>query len=277
MKTLFLLIFIFASVFHYQSVILENQKTWLFFIEQLLPSLFLLCVLIQMIPLPKKNMPTFFNRIFHMDTASLLIVIKAFLLGSPAQSYMINALLKEHKLTKAQSRRLIVCTAIPSFSFMMMSLAFMTSQKTALIVFTIHVLNIFVLLFITRKTAISLNSPSTATSLYQAVSFSLHTMALILAYLLIAASLKSLLLIYLKPLSSPIQLLMEFSSGCAYYAQYENHLPYLLICIGFGGFTSHLQIMGGCKESELRYRDYLKFRLCHIFFNLFLYFIFSLL
>ncbi|WP_273400493.1 hypothetical protein [Traorella massiliensis] len=277
MKTLLLLCFIFFSVFHYQAIILENQQTLTFFIEQLLPSLFLLCILVQMISLPQKtNKNSFIQKFFHMDTASFFIIIKAILLGSPAQSYMINSLLKEHKLTKSQAYRFINCTAIPSFSFMMMSLAFMTSQNTALIVFMIHIISIFILLFMTRKTAISLNNTHEPVSLYQAISFSLHTMALILAYLLITASLKTLLLIYLRPLEDMIQLFMEFSSGCAYYAHHQYHIFYILICIGFGGFCSHLQIMSGCKESELRYPDYLKFRFLHIFLNLALYSIFRL-
>lgn len=274
MKTFLLLGFMLLSVFHFQSIILENQRTLLFFMEQLLPSLFLLCVLVQMLPLPEKTKPNrFLKNVFHMDTASFFIVIKAILLGNPAGSYMINSLVKSHSITQAQARRLIYSISVPSLSFMLMSLAFMTSQTTALTVFIIHLGGIFFLLFITRKTELSLSCHFEKASLYQGISFSLHTMALILAYLFIASSFKTLLLIYFPYAEMMIHLLMEFSGGCAYFAAYEKKLFFLLICLGFGGFCAHLQIMSGCLDARLNYRRYLIFRLCHILFSLIVFFI----
>lgn len=272
MKTLFLLIFIFFSMINYQSIILENQKTLFFFIEQLLPSLFVLCVLIQMIPFPSKiKSSRFLHKIFHLDTSSFLIILKSILLGNPAGSYMIDSLLKEHIITKAQTQRLIYAVSLPSISFMLMTLPFMTSQKTALQLFFIQLVTIFILLLLTRKTEIKLTCSFEKVSLYQAVSFSIRTMALILAYLFILSAIKTLLIIYFPQSEILIQLMSEFSSGCAYFAHHQQAAFYLLICIGFGGFASHLQILGGCKESDLYYPDYLKFRIFQVLISLFIY------
>ena len=273
MKTLFLLGFILLSVLHFQSIILENQRTLLFFMEQLLPSLFLLCVLIQMLPLPEKTKPhPLLQTVFRMDTASFFIVVKAILLGNPAGSYMINSLVKDHKITQAQAQRLIYCISVPSISFMLMSLAFMTSRIMAMIVFVIHLSGIVFLLFITRKTEITLSCHFEKVSLYQSILFSFHTMALILSYLFISSSVKTLLLIYFPHAKIAIQLIMEFSSGCAYFATYQNILFFLLICLGFGGLCAHLQIMSGCLESHLKYHRYLIFRIIHIIFSLSIFF-----
>lgn len=271
MKTLLLYLFVFLALFNHQNIIFENQQILFFFIEQLLPSLFLLCVLVQMLPFPQSSFLDFLlYKIFRFDTVTFFIILKAILLGNPAGSYMIQALHHDNKINALQKRRLINCCAIPSISFMLMSLAYITSIDLAYTVFFIHVLSIFILLFMTRKTAISIQSIPAHVSLTKAILFSLQTMAFILSYLFIIVSIKSLFFIYFPQLSSFLHLFMEFSSGVYYFAHHKNAIIYILICIGFGGFCSHLQIMDRC---EFPYHHYLFWRICHIFLNLFLYFI----
>ena len=127
MKTLLLYLFIFLSILHNQNIIEQNQKTLLFFMNQLLPSLFILCVFVQLIPTPiiKKQRRI---RILNIDLSSLFLVIKMIFLGNPGNSYIINQLIKEKQITIQQAKRLIYCISIPSISFMLMTIPYLYNK-----------------------------------------------------------------------------------------------------------------------------------------------------
>lgn len=273
MKTLLLYLFVFLILLNHQSIILENQQILLFFIEQLLPSLFLLCVLVQILPFSQtSSFDSFFYKLFHFNTSTFFIIIKTIFLGNPAGSYMILSLNHEKKLNNEQVQRLINCCAIPSISFMLMSLAYITTIRIAYTIFFIHIISIFIMLFFTRKTTISLKIVQTSSSLSKAIIFSLQTMAFILSYLLIIVSIKTIMILYFPQFKNLIHLFMEFSSGTLYFAHHEHVYEFLLICIGFGGFCSHLQIMDRCQQCELTYHRYLFYRILHVLLNLTIYF-----
>lgn len=276
MKTLFLYLFIFLSILHNQNIIEQNQKTLLFFMNQLLPSLFILCVFVQLIPTPiiKKQRRI---QILNIDLSSLFLVIKMIFLGNPGNSYIINQLIKEKQITTQQAKRLIYCISIPSISFMLMTIPYLYNKEIAFILFTIHLLTLFILLVLTRNIPICLNIHIQEKTLIEALLFSIKTMALILAYLFVVASIQSILFIYLPKLNLLNHLLMEFSSGISYFVNSENPILYLLVCIGFGGFCAHLQIISGCDEIKLSYFYYLLFRISHIFISLIIYFVLKVL
>lgn len=275
MKTLLLYLFVFLSILHNQTIILENQKILLFFMNQLLPSLFLLCVLIQLLPLPKIK-KTVILKIFQININTLFLVIKMIFLGNPGSCYFINDLVKKKTCTEVQAERLINCVSIPSISFMFMSIPFMTSKSIAYTIFILHLISIFILLFLTRKTPLHLNIEIKQVSLFEALLFSIKTMALILSYLFIVISIQSLFLIYFPQIEKYLFLFMEFSSGTKYFSTHPEVIIYLLICIGFGGFCSHLQIISGCDEIKLSYTKYFIYRIIHLLLNLMLYQIFSI-
>lgn len=276
MKTLFLYLFIFLSILHNQNIIEQNQKTLLFFMNQLLPSLFILCVFVQLIPTPiiKKQRKI---QILNIDLSSLFLVIKMIFLGNPGNSYIINQLIKEKQITNQQAKRLIYCISIPSISFMLMTIPYLYNKEIAFILFTIHLLTLFILLVITRNIPIYLNIHIKEKTLIEALLFSIKTMALILAYLFVVASIQSILFIYFPKMELFNHLLMEFSSGISYFVNLENPILYLLVCIGFGGFCAHLQIISGCDEIKLNYFYYLLFRISHIFISLIIYFVLKVL
>ena len=272
MKTLFLYLFIFLSILHNQTIIEQNQKTLVFFMNQLLPSLFILCVFVQLIPIPsiKKQRKI---KLFNIDLSSLFLIIKMILLGNPGNSYIINQFVLEKQISIQQAKRLIYCISIPSISFMLMTIPYLYNIEIAFILFIIHLLTIFILLVFTRHIPIYLNIHIKEKTLIEALLFSIKTMALILAYLFVVASIQSMLLIYFPKLNLLIHLLMEFSSGVSYFVHSNHPILYLLVCIGFGGFCAHIQIMSGCDEIKLNYFYYLFFRISHIFISLLIYFI----
>ena len=272
MKTLFLYLFIFLSILHNQTIIEQNQKTLVFFMNQLLPSLFILCVFVQLIPIPsiKKQRKI---KLLNIDLSSLLLIIKMILLGNPGNSYMINQLVFEKQISIQQAKRLVYCISIPSISFMLMTIPYLYNIEIALILFTIHLLTILILLVFTRNIPIYLDIHVKEKTLIEALLFSIRTMALILAYLFVVASIQSILFIYFPKLNLLIHLFMEFSSGVNYFIHSNHSILYLLICIGFGGFCAHMQIMSGCDEIKFNYFYYFLFRICHIFISLLIYFI----
>ena len=140
MKTLFLYLFIFLSILHNQTIIEQNQKTLVFFMNQLLPSLFILCVFVQLIPIPsiKKQRKI---KLFNIDLSSLFLIIKMILLGNPGNSYIINQFVLEKQISIQQAKRLIYCISIPSISFMLMTIPYLYNIEIAFILFIIHTSN----------------------------------------------------------------------------------------------------------------------------------------
>ena len=128
MKTLFLYLFIFLSILHTQANIEQNQKTLFIFMNQLLPSLFILCVFVQLIPIPsiKKQRKI---KLFNIDLSSLFLIIKMILLGNPGNSYIINQFVLEKQISIQQAKRLIYCISIPSISFMLMTIPYLYKRK----------------------------------------------------------------------------------------------------------------------------------------------------
>lgn len=269
MKTLLLYLTVLFLLINHQSVIIQNQAILYFFMENLLPSLFILCLLVVLLPFPMNVSFKFLG----FEKGSFALFMKMLFLGNPAGSYFINTLTQENKLTLSQGKRLVFCVSIPSLSYMFMSIAYLKDMKTALLLFTIHVLSILILLFITRKESISFQENLQPFVLQKAILFTIRTMAFILAYLFIAVSVKSIVLIYFPFLSSLIHLTAEFSSGIDYFKFHEHFNLIALVCIGFGGFCSHLQILSGCESLTLRYRDYVLWRLLHVIFNVLIYLI----
>ena len=108
-------------------------------------------------------------------------------------------------------------------------------------------------------------------TLIEALLFSIKTMSLIFAYLFVVSSIQSILLIYFPQFEFYVYMLFEFSSGTIYLVDHMNQIFYLLICIGFGGFCAHLQILSGCDEIRINYIHYFLFRVCHVLLCLLLY------
>lgn len=273
MKTLLLYLLVFLAILNHHEIILENQTILFFFLETLMPSLFLLCVLIHLLPLPKCSfLDIIFYKLFHFDSATFFCIIKLIFLGNPTSSYYVQSLYLNKQINQSQAKRLIYCCAIPSISFMLMTLSFLTTSKISWIVFLIHLSSIFILFLLTRNTPISIGDQSSPISLTKAILFTIKTMAFILSYLFIVNSIKSLFIIYFPTFKLMIHLLFEFSSACFYIRFFPSILMYLFIIIGFGGFCSHLQVMDGCNECDLSYFQYFKWRVIHMLLDLVIYF-----
>ena len=269
MKTLILYLLVFLSIINHQTIILENQKILSFFLYQLLPSLFILCILIQLLPFPKTK--SYKLQLLNINTNTLYLIIKMILLGIPTSAYLINQLVKEKQINETQGKRLIHCICIPSISFMLMTIPFLKNLKFALILFTIHCISSFILLFITRNNEIFIELNIKNNTLSNALLFTIKSMAFILSYLFIIVSLKSLFIYYIPSLNNIIHLFFEFSSGISTYINHSYSLFYCLICIGFSGLCAHLQIMNGCDFINLDYKVFLFYRIIHCLCNLLLF------
>lgn len=130
---------------------------------------------------------------------------------------------------------------------------------------------------LTRKNTITLEHIPSPLSLSSSILFALKSMAMILSYLFLSITLKTLFVLYFPFLEEITHLLSEFSSAVLYFRHHEHVMIFLLICIGFGGFASHLQVMNGCDEITMSYNHYLFFQIAHMLLNLMIYFIFSFL
>lgn len=275
MKTIFLFFLVFLSILHQQQILADSQAILHLFIHQLLPSLFFLCVIIQMIPLASFSLlDPLTRKLFNINSTSFFLILKMILIGNPASSYMVDSL--SNVLTEKQTIRLISCVAIPSFSFMLMTLSLLTSLKLAITCFLIQVTSIFLLLSMTKKEAIDLSYQIPTPSLSNAIKQTVHTMVMIISYLFLTTALKSFFIIYFPTLRLYIEIFMEFSSAASFLSHQSNPLFYFLIIFGFGGLCSHLQVINGCSRISIHPFSYLMFRFLHISINLLIYFIFSL-
>lgn len=266
MKTLILYLLVFLLILNHQTIILENQKILSFFLYQLLPSLFILCILIQLLPFPK--IKSYKISFFNINTTTFNLIIKMILLGIPTSAYLINQYVKDHRINENQAKRLIYCISLPSISFMLMTIPFLSNLKYATMLFIINILSIFILLFITKNIECNLNIDIPNHSLSNALYFTIKSMAYILSYLFIISSLKSMFILYLPNFIEFIHLTFEFSSGVSYFI---DSLFLCNLCIGFNGFCAHLQIMNGCDSISLDYKVFLFYRILHCFLNLILF------
>ena len=266
MKTLILYLLVFLSILNHQDIILENQKILSFFLYELLPSLFILCILVQLLPFPKiRSYPIKF---LNINTNTLFLIIKMILLGIPTSAYLINQFVRDKQITEIQGIRLINCVCIPSISYMFMTLSFLSNILFAFNLFIIHCISIFILLIMTKKHEIMIHIDLKNHSLSNALHFTIKSMAYILSYLFIIVSLKALFIHYFPSINLLFHLLFEFSSGISYFIDYHNSIYLCLLCSGFLGFCAHLQIVNGCDSLKINYKLFLFYRICHCLCNL---------
>lgn len=282
MKFFLLMGICFLSFYHSEWLIAANKEMIVFFFEQLLPGMFFLMVLIRMYldwHQPHKRQEAVFQKCFGLNSEAFSLTVMALLLGFPGGAILIDEAYQKGWISQLASKRLISCVSCASVSFMLMSVSTLFhSISFALRLYVIQLTSVFLLLIGTRKNSVVMQKeseqPSFFVSLSQSIRFTLHTMSLILAYLLIIASIRTLLTLYLPAFTLFFSFTLEFSSGLYRLSQSYFSSPIQLFLasalLSFGGFSVHLQILGSTQATQLSYMQYWGMRMIHIFISVLL-------
>lgn len=290
MKTIFhilLLILTLTLLANGQLVVAASSKALVIWFEALIPSMFVSMVLIKtcislhcfdflLAPLQK-----IIHLLFHMDKHSFTLVLVSLLIGFPAFSIMIDDLVEKRQLSIREGQRLVYCCSCASVSFILMSLgiACFQSMKIGVILYSIQVITVFILLFLTRKVEVTCDTLYDDIPFFQAFSSSIlssvKTMVIIVSYLMIALSLVSLCTLILpSQFQEFITIVAEFSSGSIHIATSTFPLAIQLVMISallsFGGLCVHLQVHGSCTHTSLDVLTYVNYRLLQVILAIFL-------
>ena len=282
MKFIAVLLLCVLSFWHSEWLLISSRESIVFFFEQLLPSMFFLMVVIRLFVSVVNTKSHCLDRIGNslgMDGQALILAFSAFMLGFPGGALLINEFCRKQAIDVKAARRLIYCVSCASISFMLMTISTLFhSLSFALFLYLIQFISVIFLLSATRRNRIEMQKEQKAISFFQsfsqAISFSLHAMAAILAYLLVISSIRSLLLIYFSLFDSLVLLTLEFSSALSSLSQSTLAISAQFICasalLSFGGFSVHLQVLGSCEESKLNYGIYFGYRMIQVLISVLL-------
>lgn len=274
---LFVLMLIFIGSNVYSDITIEASKKaielWFY---TLLPSFLFPLIIVRLIfpyhllSILLKPFHKIIEFLFHMDLYSFELVLSSLFLGFPSSSIHIEEHIQH--LEKKQYERILYIPFMASTSFILLSLSTVYNQKSVQTLFFIQIITIFLLLFLTRKTHITLNIKKENIAFFEQISSSIqksfHILFNILAYILIVYVIIDLICIPLPNFAKLVfKLTSEFASGCFYIA--SSAFPYKLkmmlttLLLSYGGLCVHMQIISSLSN-KFQYKSFLKYRIYHM-------------
>ena len=264
-------IFLFLILFFSNAAMISNLSSEIltFWFEQLVPSLFISIVLIQIL-----SNTSFFTDIachlkglcpiLNLNEEGLGLVITCLLSGSPASVIIIQDAYQKQRITEKMALRLFYCTPIATLSFLIMQCGnLLHNIKAGFLLWVIQMVSTLVLLYLSRKTPIIANPVIDKTEKKHSVTSALVKSGLIVfligGYLLMFQTFSALINLLLpSSYQNFIKIISEFSYGCFLIAeQFPFPIAFLLISAlcGFNGLCVQYQALSICelKVSVLRY------------------------
>ena len=269
-------LFLFLILFFSNATAISNLSSDIlcFWFEQLVPSLFLSIVLIQLL-----SETSFFTDlayllkglcpILNVNQEGLGLIISCLLSGSPASVMIIQDAYQSQRITENMALRLFYCTPVATISFLIMQCGpLLESTKAGFLLWMIQIISSLLLLAMTRKTPILANPVLHKTEKKHSVTSALCKSGCIVfligGYLLMFQTLSYFINLFL-PLSYQnfIQIISEFSYGCFLIAeQFPLPIAFVLISTlcGFNGLCVQFQALS-ISELEGSVFKYLSYRL----------------
>lgn len=264
MKKLSIGLIIAIVVVHSSLIIPVCRQMVSLVIEQYLPSMFILLVLGKLYSF-QSSTKKYRIPILNIDSACWQFIQCMIMIGYPVHARLINEQYEAHHLSEKQALRLIYAFSLPSLAFSLMTLSFLLDIASAFKLYLIQVSIGFFFFLLTRKQSIQLTVSSQSLTfmeqLRQSIRFAYHSLINILAFLMIAGTIKALLIHYVPFANNLVIILMEFSSACFLYASHPQALPILAFILGFGSISIHLQVLSSCTLPHFSYRRYFMFRI----------------
>lgn len=273
LETFLILLFLILFFSNASTIVNLSSDILQFWFTELVPSLFLSIFIIQL--LSATSFFTSFAKgfsflcpLFNLNEEALGFLFSCLFIGAPSSASLIHEAYQKEQITSQMAQRLFLCTPVSTISFLVMSAGstMLNSQKAGLILWLIQVLSSFCLVCATKSVPITMN-PSIHQKKHSITSALLKTGSLLFligGYLLMFQTLSYLIGLFIPTaFRSPLNILSEFSYGCAQLAErFRFHKAYVLMSAlcGFNGFCVHFQSIS-LSELKVPYLKYLSFRI----------------
>ena len=275
-KKILLILFVILFFSNANAISALSKEILTFWFEQLVPSMFVSIVLIQIL-----SSTSFFSdiayglkglcKVLNVNQEGLGLIISCLLAGCPASVVLINDAYQKQRITEKMAYRLLYCTPIATISFLMMNVGtqMFHNIKAGLFLWLIQIISSFGLLFLTSRTPIIANPITEKTQIKKhSVSSALFQSGLIVfligGYLLIFQTLSLLINLFLpSSLENIMKIISEFSYGCFLISeQFNFSIAFVLInaLCGFNGLCVHYQAIS-ISELKLPWVRYVGYRI----------------
>ncbi|MCR5207053.1 MAG: hypothetical protein K6C14_01070 [Eubacterium sp.] len=204
-----------------------------------------------------------FTKLFNIPESAAPAVIFGLAGGYPTGAVLTLGLIKEGRINKEQASRIMRIAFSPGFAFTFTAVGTVTygSTKTGgalLSVITVSAVTVMLISSIKKPkpegSADCLRLPF-SDALCEAAESSVKALAVMSAHIILFSALISII----KPPVS-IYPLLEITSGVC-LREVPLPLPECAFFLSFGGLCIHLQLYGILRKMEIRYREFLFFRL----------------
>lgn len=274
-KKILLILFVILFFSNANAISALSKEILAFWFEQLVPSMFVSIVLIQIL-----SSTSFFTdiayglkglcKVLNVNQEGLGLIISCLLAGCPASVVLINDAYQKQRITEKMAYRLLYCSPVATVSFLIMNVGvqMFISIKAGLFLWLIQIASSLVLLFLTRNTPIIANPITQKTQKKHSVTSAIFQSGIIVfligGYLLIFQTLSLLINLFLpSSLENIMKIISEFSYGCFLISeQFNFSIAFVLInaLCGFNGLCVHYQAIS-ISELKLPWVRYVGYRI----------------
>lgn len=254
-----------------------TQDALQFWFNQLVPSMFVTMVVVSLClhyqvfnRLPFLLAPL--QSLFNLNQAGSTLFLSCLLMGAPAGATLVDQLVKEHRLSQQEGKRLVSCLSLatPSFIVMTCGALFMQDIRAGFLLWGIQLFLCMLFMLVWRHPRIELELPKQKISFFptfkNAVKNSGIALFYIGGYLMMFLTLLNITTFFMPDfLVEIIKSIGEFSLGCRSIGQLSLssmlRLALFAACLGFNGLCVHLQVFSLTENIQLDYRTFLFLRI----------------
>lgn len=227
------------------------------------------------------------KKVFHTDSICFFIVIMSMISGFPSGAKYIKELLDKEILTTEEANYLITFTHFSNPLFILGTCFLITKSKVlTLCILISHFISNFIIAIITRPKEIpksqrrikSFQSETFSSALTTSIYKTFKLMFLVLGTNTIFFVLSGIIT---SPFKSPtlkylITGVLDLTKGIS---MIPNAIPLLgkgiaiLLFLGFGSFSVHMQVLSIIKDTKVYYRNFLLGRISQVAISILLFFL----
>ena len=249
-KNTILIILLYLIITNKNSIINAIIISINIFIYQLLPSIFPIMIISKsladnlIIPSKIKNI---FNKIFKFNGNSIILIIIAFIVGSPTCQILYKKAYEEHQISKLNYEKLIISTSLIN-PFFFWNIVNYLSNKTKIIILVLNYLITIFLWFSIKNDSFTSQNSNLKSNFLNIINESFKVLFNILSIIIFFNITLSLLQNYINNIAiKSIFVFFEITNGYIYLSNLVINKSYNVILTAF--LTS---FMGLCINYQIK-------------------------
>ena len=249
-KNTILIILLYLIITNKNSIINAIIISINIFIYQLLPSIFPIMIISKsladnlIIPSKIKNI---FNKIFKFNGNSIILIIIAFIVGSPTCQILYKKAYEEHQISKLNYEKLIISTSLIN-PFFFWNIVNYLSNKTKIIILVLNYLITIFLWFCIKNDSFTSQNSNLKSNFLNNINESFKVLFNILSIIIFFNITLSLLHNYINNIAiKSILVFFEITNGYIYLSNLVINKSYIVVLTAF--LTS---FMGLCINYQIK-------------------------